>query len=54
MSAVAIAVLVVWAYLVLVHGRFWRSGPELLPAVPGASPDVDIVVPARDEEESLP
>jgi hopene-associated glycosyltransferase HpnB len=53
MSAVAIAVLGVWVYLVLAHGRFWRSVPELLPAVPAACPDVDIVVPARDEEQTI-
>jgi hopene-associated glycosyltransferase HpnB len=53
MSAVAIAVLGVWAYLILAHGRFWSSAPELVPAVPGSCPDVDIVVPARDEEETI-
>ena len=53
MSALAIAVLGIWAYLILAHGRFWGSGPELTPAVPGSSPGVDIVVPARDEEESI-
>src|SRR3984885_7032452 len=53
MSAVAIAVLGVWAYLILAHGRFWSSAPELVPAVPAACPDVDIVVPARDEEETI-
>jgi hopene-associated glycosyltransferase HpnB len=53
MSAVAIVVLGVWAYLILAHGRFWSSGPELAPAVAASCPDVDIVVPARDEEESI-
>src|ERR1700733_1984870 len=53
MSAVAIIVLGVWAFLILAHGRFWSSAPELTPAVPAACPDVDIVVPARDEEETI-
>jgi hopene-associated glycosyltransferase HpnB len=53
MSALAIAVVGLWGYLFLAHGRFWSSGPELVPAVPASCPDVDIVVPARDEEESI-
>ena len=35
------------------HGRFWSSKPELVPAVPTEAPDVDIVVPARDEAETI-
>jgi hopene-associated glycosyltransferase HpnB len=65
MIAAAILCLVIWLYLVLLHGRFWSSGPELLPATPaqladrsrlagGAElPDVDIIVPARDEVETI-
>jgi hopene-associated glycosyltransferase HpnB len=53
MSGIAIAVLSVWAYLILAHGRFWSSCPELAPAVPASCPDVDIVVPARDEEQTI-
>jgi hopene-associated glycosyltransferase HpnB len=45
----ALLCLVIWLYLVLLHGRFWSSGPELLPATPAELPDVDIIVPARDE-----
>ena len=41
--------LVIWLYLCFLHGKFWQSGPELAPAVPPESPDVDIIVPARDE-----
>ena len=56
--------LLIWLYLLLGHGRFWQSGPELPPARPPvppdvaipdlaipdvAIPDVAIVVPARDE-----
>jgi hopene-associated glycosyltransferase HpnB len=47
----------IWLYLLLGHGRFWQSGPELPPAPaavaagvsPPATPSVAIVVPARDE-----
>jgi hopene-associated glycosyltransferase HpnB len=44
---------VIWIYLVLAHGRFWSSGPELPPGVPAELPDVDIVIPARDEAETI-
>jgi hopene-associated glycosyltransferase HpnB len=44
----ALAVLI-WLYLLLAHGRFWHSGPELAPARPITSPAIAIVVPARDE-----
>ncbi len=46
---IAILALCIWLYLYLAHGRFWRSEPQLAPAVPAQCPDVDIVVPARDE-----
>ena len=45
--------LLVWVYLVLAHGRFWASTPELPPAAPSDLPDVDIVIPARDEAETI-
>lgn len=38
-----------WAWLLLLHGRFWQSAPELAPARPASAPPVDIIVPARDE-----
>jgi hopene-associated glycosyltransferase HpnB len=43
----------VWLYLFFCHGRFWESGPELPPAMPAQLPAVDIVVPARDEAETI-
>jgi hopene-associated glycosyltransferase HpnB len=43
----------IWLYLFFAHGRFWLSTPELLPAEPSDSPDVDIIVPARDEAETI-
>lgn len=41
--------LLVWLYLIFRHGRFWESEPELRPTKPATAPDVDIIVPARDE-----
>jgi hopene-associated glycosyltransferase HpnB len=45
--------LLVWLYLYFLHGQFWASAPELRPAAPVAFPDVDIVIPARDEAETI-
>ena len=44
----AVAVLA-WAWLLALHGWFWRSGPALAPRHPQDAPAVAIVVPARDE-----
>lgn len=49
----ALLSLLIWLYLVLLHGRFWSSGPELQPATPAELPDVDVIVPARDEVETI-
>ncbi len=49
MTTLAGLSLLIWLYLLLAHGRFWQSGPELAPARPAASPAVTVVVPARDE-----
>lgn len=46
---VAVVALLVWLYLVFAHGRFWSSSPELPAASPPEHPEVDIIVPARDE-----
>lgn len=50
---IAALALLVWIYLFFFHGKFWVSGPELRPATPLSYPDVDIVVPARDEAETI-
>ena len=52
-TTIALLSLSVWLYLLLAHGRFWSSRPELAPAVPVECPDVDIVVPARDEAQTI-
>ncbi len=53
MMAVALIALAAWLWLLLAHDRFWRSGPELAPAHPDPAPAVDIVVPARNEAETI-
>jgi len=50
---VALLSLCAWAYLFFAHGAFWRSRPQLLAATPQEFPDVDIIVPARDEAETI-
>jgi hopene-associated glycosyltransferase HpnB len=49
MTTLAALALLIWLYLLLAHGRFWQSGPELAPSRPIAAPPVTVVVPARDE-----
>jgi hopene-associated glycosyltransferase HpnB len=50
---IAFLALLIWLYLFFLHGKFWESGPELPPATPPAFPDVDIVIPARDEAGTI-
>jgi hopene-associated glycosyltransferase HpnB len=49
MTLVGAVALLVWAYLLLLHGGFWRTRPEPAPQAPAALPHVAAVVPARDE-----
>ncbi|MGH8211310.1 MAG: glycosyltransferase [Steroidobacteraceae bacterium] len=53
MIFVVLTSLLIWLYLVFAHGRFWSSGPELPPAAPTELADVDIIVPARDEAQTI-
>src|SRR5438270_2264668 len=59
LGMLALLSLGIWLYLFFAHGRFWLSRPELLPAEPGetpepgGTPEVDIIVPARDEAETI-
>lgn len=50
---IALLSLAIWIYLFFAHGRFWLSRPQLLPAVSEESPDVDIIVPARNESQTI-
>jgi hopene-associated glycosyltransferase HpnB len=44
-----------WLWLLVGHGRFWRTDQRLPPLVaPSRWPSVAVVVPARDEAEVLP
>jgi hopene-associated glycosyltransferase HpnB len=45
----ALLSLSLWLYLALAHGRFWSSTPQLPPGSPVELPEVDVIVPARDE-----
>jgi hopene-associated glycosyltransferase HpnB len=51
--ALALLALCIWVYLIAAHGRFWSSSPELAAALPAQSPDLDIIVPARDEAQTI-
>jgi hopene-associated glycosyltransferase HpnB len=50
---IALLSLLIWLYLVIAHGKFWSSGPELEPGSPPELPEVDIIVPARDEAQTI-
>src|SRR5579863_2136354 len=50
---IALLSLCAWMYLFFAHGAFWRSHPQLSAATPEQLPDVDIIVPARDEAETI-
>ncbi|HWG74122.1 MAG TPA: glycosyltransferase [Acidimicrobiales bacterium] len=50
MSRLALVPLLIWIYLLVGHGRFWRTDVRLPHAdPPSAWPSVAVVVPARDE-----
>ncbi|HVZ07362.1 glycosyltransferase [Rhodopila sp.] len=49
MTLLAVMSLAIWVYLLLGHGRFWQSGPDLPHRHPATAPSVAVVVPARDE-----
>ena len=50
---IAILSLLCWLYLFFLRGDFWLSGPQLPPDEPTSLPDVDIIVPARDERPTI-
>lgn len=53
MTALAFLSLLIWIYLLGMHGKFWQAGPVLAPAVPRHAPSIAIIVPARDEAASI-
>ena len=44
---------VFWVYLIGFHGLFWRSTPVLAHRAPSGKAKVAVIVPARDEAESI-
>jgi hopene-associated glycosyltransferase HpnB len=52
-AMIVLVSLLTWLYLFFAHGRFWQSAPQLPAATPPEFPDVDIVVPARDEAHTI-
>lgn len=50
---IALLSLLIWTYLFFGHGWFWRSVPQLSAATPTDLPSVDIIVPARDEAQTI-
>jgi hopene-associated glycosyltransferase HpnB len=58
LSVACTAAAVAWAYLVIGHGGYWRTGQRLPPSraagEPARWPDVVAVIPARDEAAMLP
>jgi hopene-associated glycosyltransferase HpnB len=53
MMFLAALALAIWIYLLAGHGQFWQYGPVLQPAWPAQPPPVTIVVPARDEADTI-
>ena len=58
MTVIAVLACLVWAWLWLFHGRFWQAGPVLRAAPPASCPPascppVDVVIPARNEAETI-
>lgn len=47
--------LVIWLYLAFFHGRFWHADQRLTDEISDCSewPDVTVVIPARNEEETI-
>jgi hopene-associated glycosyltransferase HpnB len=50
---IALLSLAIWLYLFFGRALFWRSGPQLPPAEATQFPDVDVIVAARDEAETI-
>ncbi|MGI4952203.1 MAG: glycosyltransferase [Janthinobacterium lividum] len=53
MTGIAALALLIWAYLLAAHGRFWSAGPVLPPVRIQHAPALDVVIPARDEAEGI-
>jgi hopene-associated glycosyltransferase HpnB len=52
----SLLVVAIWTYLVFGHGRFWLCGERDdrdLPPMPAVWPSLTVVIPARDEAETI-
>jgi hopene-associated glycosyltransferase HpnB len=52
-TAVSLLPFLVWVYLIGFHGLFWRSTPVLADRTPSGKARVAVIVPARDEADSI-
>lgn len=50
---VSLVSLAAWVYLIALHGRFWLSSPVLEAGKPTGNAKVAVIVPARNEAESI-
>ena len=53
MLVLALLAFAAWVYLVGFHGWFWRSAPSLEAIAPSGRARVAVIVPARNEAESI-
>jgi hopene-associated glycosyltransferase HpnB len=53
MIVVSVLSVAIWVYLVGFHGGFWRSKQVLDPGAPSGLAKVAVIVPARNEAESI-
>lgn len=55
LALIAMLSLLAWLYLLFFHGAFWRADQRLAPQAPSLErwPDVVIVIPARNEAETI-
>lgn len=54
MIVLTLAAGLAWIVLIAGRGRFWQAGPSLAPALPPQpAPSLDVIMPARDEAESI-
>ncbi len=53
MIVISLASLAIWVYLVGFRGEFWRSAPVLEAGAPSGLAKVAVIVPARNEAESI-
>ena len=55
LTALAALSLLIWLYLAMFHGRYWRADQRLPATAPNIStwPDIVAIIPARDEADVI-